>query len=226
MDELKALLQLAETNVGSFFVVALIFVLRYQDRRETRQVQVIAQDDKKEQALIDLLTGFLSGFKDMTDRFAGLQESINTTMTRIADYIKSHDDRSALVSRELNTALTSFGANVKINETKIDAIPDKVVTLMSSELDKLKVELPPLLVNGVKSEIDQLRADYVDSHQRLMVLIDELKTAWSAQIVEALRVQTEISQPILTRLEALTASLPQPPPPEVKPIEVKPDVQS
>jgi hypothetical protein len=230
MEELKWLFNAAQTNAPVFVVVALMYFQRYQDRREVRQTQVIAQDDKKEQALIDLLTGFLSGFKDMTERFTSLQEAINTTMTRIAEYIKAHDDRSTSDRKELNTALSLFGANVKLNETKIDALPDKtadkVVTLMSSELDKLKADLPPLVINGFKPEIEQLRADYEASNKKLMELFAELKDTWSTHISTALQEQMEISKAILARLEEVTQHLPQlvePPAPEVKP-EEKPDV--
>jgi len=92
VDNLNALIQLAENNLGAFAVLAILLLIRYQDRREVRQSEDAQRDDAKEQALIEVLGDFAQNFAQMVDGFAGTLADQSEALRAISGSLDHHEE--------------------------------------------------------------------------------------------------------------------------------------
>jgi hypothetical protein len=122
MDNLNALIPLAEKNLGAFAVLAILLLIRYQDRREVRQSEESQRDDAKEQALIEVLGGFVQNFAQMVEGFAGTLSDQSEALRAITGSIDHHEESLDGARHDLQTLLTG---QMQLQEG-VDRLPERV----------------------------------------------------------------------------------------------------
>jgi hypothetical protein len=133
MDDAKILISLAEKNLGAFAVLAILLILRWQDRREVRQSEDARRDDNKEQALIDVLKGFVTSFSDMAEKFTGSLAEQTTALQSISTATAENQTLITGARRELQVMLD---AQKQLQEG-IDKMPDAVQARLVGDFERI-----------------------------------------------------------------------------------------
>jgi hypothetical protein len=133
MDDVKILISLAEKNIGAFAVLAILLLVRYQDRRETRQSEDAQRDDLKEQSLIDVLKGFVKSFSAMAEKFTESLSEQTTAMQSISATATENQTLLTGARRELQLVID---AQKQLQEG-IDKMPDAVQARLVGDFESI-----------------------------------------------------------------------------------------
>jgi hypothetical protein len=140
MEDAKILISLAEKNLGAFAVLAILLLVRYQDRRETRQSQDAQRDDLKEQSLIDVLKGFVKSFSAMAEKFTESLAEQTTAMQSISTVATESQTLLTGARRELQIVID---AQKQLQEG-IDKMPDAVQARLVGDFERIGSTLTEL----------------------------------------------------------------------------------
>jgi molecular chaperone GrpE (heat shock protein) len=133
MDDAKILIDLAEKNIGAFAVLAILLLVRYQDRRETRQSEDAQRDDLKEQSLIDVLKGFVKSFSTMAEKFTESLAEQTTAMQSISTATAENQTLLTGARRELQLVID---AQKQLQEG-IDKMPDAIQARLVGDFESI-----------------------------------------------------------------------------------------
>ncbi len=165
MENFNSLIALAEKNLGAFAVLAILLLLRYQDRREIRQSEEARRDDAREQSLIDVLSGFVQSFAQMSEKFTATLDEHTGALRAITTCI---DDTQALLAgarREIQAIL----AGQKQLQEGVDRLPDLVRERLVDDFKRIGERLSDLnaQTNDVHAGINQALDEWAAARRRL-----------------------------------------------------------
>jgi hypothetical protein len=126
MDNLNGLVALAENNLGAFAVLAILLLIRYQDRREVRQSEASQRD---------VLRGFVQNFARTVEEFAGTLADQSAALRAISGSVERHQTALDGTRGDLHVLLSEQ----KQLQEGIDQLPGRVSERLVEDFEQRSV---------------------------------------------------------------------------------------